>query len=576
MIGVIYCNHGTGQNQQKKHELEKGFDDLDGIAVFKGIGIGKAYNHKKAEIHISTKKINADDVDHVLEEFQRIKQERIKKLEQQKEHVAKTVGEEESQIFEAHVEIINDPELNGQIMTFIKKDQMNLAHAIDKTREQFVGLFAQLDDPYIKERSKDIEDVTNGMINELMGIEEDQLSKIEEDTIIFAKDLNPSETIQLDQHIQGVVLEDGSVTSHTAIVAKAKGIPTIVGFSKERPDNGEMIVLDGHTGQIFVQPEELLLKEYKKKRDKEIQRNVELKKIRDKEAVTKEGHKIHLVGNVGSEIEAEAVVENGGFGVGLLRTEFIYMDSRHWPTEEEQFKAYSGIARKAGGDVIIRTLDIGGDKTLPYYSFPKEDNPFLGLRAIRFCLKNHGIFKTQLRAILRTGAKYPVKIMFPMISGVDELVKAKEVLREVMEEMDVEQIAYNKNIQVGIMVEIPSVVYIMDKFVEHIDFVSIGTNDLCQYTLAVDRLNPAVSYIYDGMNISILRMIHQVVKACHKADVMVGVCGELAGELESSMVLIGLGVDELSVSPSMIPVIKESILKSEMKTLEKNALDKIR
>jgi len=549
---------------------------LDGVAVFKGIGIGKAYNHKKAEVNISTEKITASEVDAVLEEFRQAKLQRIMKLEEQKKHVAKTVGEEESLIFEAHIEILNDPELNDQIVNLIKNDQMNLVQAIDQTRNQFVALFAQLDDPYIKERSKDIEDVTNGMINALLGVEEDQLSKINEDTVIFAKDLNPSETIQLGEYIQGIVLEDGSVTSHTAIVAKAKGIPTLVGYTKERPNDGEIVVLDGHTARIFILPEELLLKEYKKKRDKEIQRNIELKKIRDKEAITKDGHKIHLVGNVGSELEAEAVVENGGFGVGLLRTEFIYMDSRHWPTEEEQFKAYSAIARKAGGDVIIRTLDIGGDKTLPYYSFPKEDNPFLGLRAIRFCLKNHGIFKTQLRAILRTSAKYPVKIMFPMISGVDEFLKAKEILDEVMREMDAEKIAYNKKIQLGIMVEIPSVVYVMDKFVEHIDFVSIGTNDLCQYTLAVDRLNPAVSYIYDGMNMSILRMIRHVVEACHQADVMVGVCGELAGELESSMVLIGLGVDELSVSASMIPIIKESILKSEFKNLEKSAFDKIR
>jgi len=264
---------------------------LDGVAVFKGIGIGKAYNHKKAEVNISTEKITASEVDAVLEEFRQAKLQRIMKLEEQKKHVAKTVGEEESLIFEAHIEILNDPELNDQIVNLIKNDQMNLVQAIDQTRNQFVALFAQLDDPYIKERSKDIEDVTNGMINALLGVEEDQLSKINEDTVIFAKDLNPSETIQLGEYIQGIVLEDGSVTSHTAIVAKAKGIPTLVGYTKERPNDGEIVVLDGHTARIFILPEELLLKEYKKKRDKEIQRNIELKKIRDKEAITKDGHK---------------------------------------------------------------------------------------------------------------------------------------------------------------------------------------------------------------------------------------------------------------------------------------------
>ncbi|MBN2222839.1 MAG: phosphoenolpyruvate--protein phosphotransferase, partial [Vallitaleaceae bacterium] len=497
------------------------------------------------------------------------------KLESQRKYVVETVGEKESQIVQAHMEILDDPELFDSIKKKIEKEHMNLVMAIDETRKFFLSLFAGIDDPYIRERSKDIDDVTSGWMKVALGIVDHQLSQIKKSTIIFAKDLNPSDTMQLNESIEGIVLQEGSLTSHTAIVAKAKGIPTIVAYDGELPKEDDLVILDSHTTQIFYQPEELLLREYRKKQQMESEKHQELKKIRDKQAITLDGHHIEIVGNVGSAMETEAMIKNGGFGVGLLRTEFVYMNSSHWPTEEEQYKEYLDIAKKANGEVIIRTLDIGGDKMLPYYEFHKEENPFLGLRAIRFCLKNPGIFKTQLKAILRVSAKYPVKIMFPMISHLEELRQAKEILEEVKLELRKEAMDFNEKIPVGIMVEIPSVVYVMDLFAKEVDFVSIGTNDLCQYTLAVDRLNPEVSYIYDGMNISILRMIAQVVKACHYERVKVGVCGELAGDVNSALVLVGLGVDELSMSPSMIPTVKENILKSYYSDLQVKSKERI-
>lgn len=536
---------------------------MKGLSVFKGIAIGSAYLYKSVELTIPRERISVEDVEEEMSKLLSYKDSYYQKLESQMKYVVETVGEKESQIVQAHMEILEDPELFDAVRNKIEKDQMNLVMAIDETRKFFLELFAGIDDPYIRERSKDIDDVTSGWMKTAMGIVDHQLSLITKSTILFAKDLNPSDTMQLNAYVEGIVLQEGSLTSHTAIVAKAKGIPTIVAFDGELPQEDDLVILDSHTTQVFYRTEELLLREYRKKLQVETEKTQELKKIRDKHAVTMDGHHVEIVGNVGSAVETEAMIKNGGFGVGLLRTEFVYMNSSHWPTEEEQYKEYLEIAKKANGEVIIRTLDIGGDKMLPYYEFHKEENPFLGLRAVRFCMKNPGIFKTQLKAILRVSAKYAVKIMFPMISHLEELRQAKKVLEEVKEELRQEKTAFNEKIAVGIMVEIPSVVYIMDLFAKEVDFVSIGTNDLCQYTLAVDRLNPEVSYIYDGMNISILRMIAHVVEACHKEGVKVGVCGELAGDVNSALVLVGLGVDELSMSPSMIPTIKESILKSQ-------------
>lgn len=548
---------------------------LKGLSVFKGIAIGSAYLYRSVELSIPLDTIEVDDVEEEMKKLLSYKDSYYQKLESQRKYVVETVGEKESQIVQAHMEILDDPELFDSIKKKIEKEHMNLVMAIDETRKFFLSLFAGIDDPYIRERSKDIDDVTSGWMKVALGIVDHQLSQIKKSTIIFAKDLNPSDTMQLNESIEGIVLQEGSLTSHTAIVAKAKGIPTIVAYDGELPKEDDLVILDSHTTQIFYQPEELLLREYRKKQQMESEKHQELKKIRDKQAITLDGHHIEIVGNVGSAMETEAMIKNGGFGVGLLRTEFVYMNSSHWPTEEEQYKEYLDIAKKANGEVIIRTLDIGGDKMLPYYEFHKEENPFLGLRAIRFCLKNPGIFKTQLKAILRVSAKYPVKIMFPMISHLEELRQAKEILEEVKLELRKEAMDFNEKIPVGIMVEIPSVVYVMDLFAKEVDFVSIGTNDLCQYTLAVDRLNPEVSYIYDGMNISILRMIAQVVKACHYERVKVGVCGELAGDVNSALVLVGLGVDELSMSPSMIPTVKENILKSYYSDLQVKSKERI-
>lgn len=541
-----------------------------GISVFKGIGIGNGLNYEAVQIKLPKGKIESHQIETVINQLELLMNDRKNVLKKQSEHVVKTVGLEESQIILAHIEILNDPELFKRMKCNIE-NKMNLAVSIDEAKEFFMELFMKIEDDYIRERAKDIDDVLTSLIRIVLGITDNLLKDVTEDTIIFAKDLNPSDTVLLNTYIKGIVLTEGSQTSHTAIIAKAKGIPTLVAYRGEKPKNNQQVILDTNESKVFINPQEALLYEYNEKIKKEQKHKEDLRKIKKMQATTKDDYTIKLFGNVGSAEGATGVVENGGFGVGLLRTELIYMESKHWPTQEEQYNVYKEICQNTKNEVIIRTLDIGGDKMLPYYEFPKEENPFLGLRAIRFCLKNKDIFRTQLKAILMVSNSYKVKIMFPMIGSVAELIEAKSILREVMQMLDEEQVAYDKAIEVGIMIEIPSAVFAIDQIAQHVDFVSIGTNDLCQYALAVDRLNSEVSYLYDAMNISILRMIDHVVKECHKKQVEVGVCGEMASDVEAAKVLVGLGVDELSVSPIMIPYIKESIRNSSYKELKQQS-----
>lgn len=542
-----------------------------GIPVFKGIGIGQALNYSLQKIDIPEHTLEEHMIENEQKRLTEVIAKREKQLQEQVDIVEETVGIEESQILVAHIEILNDPELIDRINENISK-RMNLMKSVEEARNFYVGMFMKIDDEYIRERAKDIEDVMNSILRTALGFTDNPLATLTGDTIIFAKDLTPSDTVLLTTKVKGIVLEDGSLTSHTAIVAKAKGITTLVGYSEERPKDGELVILDTDEVKLWINPTQETQNEYAKRLAAIIAHREKLRELKDVEAVTKDNMKVQLFGNVGSVEDAASVSENGGFGVGLLRTELIYMDSKDWPTTEEQFKIYTKICDKIEGSVIIRTLDIGGDKTLPYYTFQHEENPFLGLRAVRFCLKNEEIFKTQLRAILKTSATKDVRVMFPMIGAEEEVIASKKILEAVKDELRSEGVSFNEDIPVGIMVEIPSAVFAMDRLAKHVDFVSVGTNDLCQYTLAVDRLNSSVADLYNPMNVSILRMIQHVVAECHKLDVEVGVCGEMAGDLEAARVLIGLGVDELSVTPIMIPYIKEMILQSDYKALVAEAL----
>jgi phosphotransferase system enzyme I (PtsI) len=539
-----------------------------GVSVFKGVGIGKAFNYEIESIMISKEMIEENEIESTLDRLNIAIGNQKTSLEAHMKHVEETIGVSESQIFSAHIEILNDPELTSRIRKNIVEKKMNLVAAIDEAKNFYVGMLSALDDLYIRERARDIEDVMEGLIKNILGLSDNPLDNINEDTILFARDLSPSETIHLNNWVKGIVLSEGSITSHSAIVAKAKGIPTIVGYKEDQVLNGKSVVLDTVTIKILIDPTEAELEVYREKVREEALHQKRLKELVKVEAITKDHKSIELFGNVGSAEEALSIVEHGGFGVGLLRTELVYMNSKDWPTEEEQYTTYESIAKNVNGEVIIRTLDIGGDKTLPYYTFPKEENPFLGLRAIRFCLKNKDIFKTQLRAILRLSACYPIKIMFPMIGSLEELMEARKCLDEAKKSLEADNQPYKDDIPVGIMIEIPSAVFAIDLLSDYVDFVSIGTNDLCQYTLAVDRLNPEVAYLYDAFNISIIRMIDHVVQGCKPKGVKVGICGEMASDVEAAKILIGLGVDELSVSPSMIPYVKEVIISSNYEELK--------
>lgn len=531
------------------------------IVVYRGIGIGKCHLISDEEIQISDEPVLPQQIDDEIARYETAKATVIGQLKALREHTRKTVGESEAMIFDAHLMMIEDPMLVDATNDKIRVHQEKAEKAVTSVRNELSAMFSQIDDPYIRERGRDVEDVSDSLVKSLLGIDQASLSLLNEPTIIVARDLKPSETVMLSKQVKGIILEIGSVTSHAAIVAKAKGIPTIIGDTGicERVQSGDRIILDARKNQIIINPDELTAQDYNVRLNLEYKEKIRLSSLKDLEAATLDGHTVKLYANVGSVADTVMGKDQGGRGVGLLRTEFLYMNNTHFPTEEEQFDQYRKIAQAAGGEVIIRTLDIGGDKTLPYFSFPEESNPFLGFRAIRFCLENPDIFKTQLRAILRASDFGKVKIMFPMIATAQEFRAGKARVLEAMSELRTEAISFDEKIEVGIMLEIPAAVMITDLLAKEVDFFSIGTNDLCQYTLAVDRMNNRVSHLYQPLNPSIIRLIDMAVKGAHSYGREIGICGEMASDEMAALVLIGLGVDELSVSPSMIPVIKEKI-----------------
>lgn len=542
---------------------------MSGIVVFKGIGIGKCQLIRDDQIQISNELILPDKIEEEIARYENAKAKVIEQLNALKDHTLQTVGEKEAMIFDAHLMMIDDPMLVDATTDKIRQRETAEA-SVTSARNELVAMFSQIEDPYIRERARDIEDVSDSLVKTLLGIDTINLSLLSEPTIIVARDLKPSETVMLGDQVKGIILEIGSVTSHAAIVAKAKGIPTIIGNTGicDRVQSGDVIVLDARKNQVLINPDEASFAVYQERMNCEIQENIRLSSLKDLEAITLDGHKIKLYGNVGSLQDTLLVRSQGGRGVGLMRTEFLYMDNSHFPTEEEQFDQYRRIALAAGEEVIIRTLDIGGDKTLPYFTFPVEANPFLGFRAIRFCLENPAIFKTQLRAILRASHFGKVKIMFPMIATMQEFRAGKIMVREAQSELRSEGIPFDEKIEIGIMLEIPAAVIVTDLLAKEVDFFSVGTNDLCQYTLAVDRMNNHVSHLYQPLNPSIIRLIDTAVKGAHSCGREIGICGEMASDEIAALVLIGLGVDELSISPSMIPLIKEKIRSVQMKDLQ--------
>lgn len=536
-----------------------------GIAASKGYAIGKVFIQEHEEIVITDAKVT--NVEAEKETLQKALDESKEQLTAIKEKTLAEIGEHEAQVFEAHLTLLDDPEFTGGMLAEIEANSVNAMKAVENVTNTFVMIFEAMEDEYMKERAADIKDVSKRIIANLAGKGENALASVEENTVIVAHDLTPSDTAQLDRSkVIGFLTNIGGRTSHSAIMARTLEIPAIVGLKDITTSvkNGDTVILDGIEGICIINPEQSVIDEYTAKRDKFLKEQEELKKLIEVKTVTKSGKRIEVCGNIGSPADAEAVLANGGDGVGLFRTEFLYMDRDSAPTEEEQFEAYKKVLEiMKGKKVVIRTLDIGGDKTLPYLPLPQEMNPFLGYRAIRLCLDRKDIFRVQIRALLRASVYGQLAVMFPMISGLEEFQQAKAFVDECKAELRAEGIPYSEDIEWGIMVEIPAAAVYADELAKYVDFFSIGTNDLIQYTLAADRMSEKVSYLYNPMHPAVLRLIKMTIDGAHKHGKWVGMCGEMAGDENAIPTLVEYGLDEFSMSATSILTAKKIILDQE-------------
>jgi phosphoenolpyruvate-protein phosphotransferase (PTS system enzyme I) len=535
-----------------------------GVAASGGYAAGRIFLKKVNQISIPVK-FNADPNEEKKRLDQAVNASK-RQLSELKDTAAVEIGEEEAKVFFSHLMILHDPEFIGEIISRIESDKISAEAAISEIVNKYIEIFALIDDEYIKERTADVKDVEARILKNLAGIEGDEFSDLPENSIIAAHDLTPSDTVQMGRkRVAAFITDVGSSTSHSAIMARTLEIPAVVGLGNitSSVKTGDFAIVDGVQGIVLINPGEEELKKFENKKSKMQEEKFKLKNLVNMRTVTNSGKKIIVAGNIGLPGDVSKVIENGGEGVGLFRTEFLYMDRDNLPEEEEQFEAYKYVAEKLGDKpVVIRTLDIGGDKKLPYLHIPEEINPFLGYRAIRLCLDEHHIFKTQLRAIIRASAYGNVKLMFPMISSLEELLKAKQVLGQCMEELSVSNIKYNRDMEVGIMVEIPSAAIMADELAKHVDFFSIGINDLVQYTLAADRMNEKVAHIYNPMHPAILKLIKMTIEAAHKEGKWCGMCGEMAGDEKAIPLLLEYGLDEFSMSASSILKAKKIIINS--------------
>ncbi len=543
-----------------------------GIAASSGFAIAKAY--RLVEPNLSFENKTVTDVEQEVERFRAALSKAKEELSTIRDRANIELGADKAAIFEAHLLVLSDPELVGPIEESIKNEKVNAEAALKNTADMFIMMFEQMDNEYMKERAADIRDVTKRVLAHLLGVALVNPSMISEEVIIVAEDLTPSDTAQLNrQYVKGFTTDIGGRTSHSAIMARSMEIPAVVGTktATETIKNGDLVIVDGLSGEVHINPSEETVKQYEQKAADYEAQKAEWAKLVNEATVSRDGHHVELAANIGTPNDLVGVVNNGGEGVGLYRTEFLYMGRDTLPTEEEQYTAYKAVLEGMNGKpVVVRTLDIGGDKELPYLHLPKEMNPFLGFRAIRLCLEEQEIFRTQLRALLRASSAGNLKIMFPMIATIDEFRQAKAVLDEEKQKLIGEGVIVSDSIEVGIMVEIPSTAVLADLFAKEVDFFSIGTNDLIQYTMAADRMNERVSYLYQPYSPSILRLVKNVIDAAHKEGKWTGMCGEMAGDETAIPVLLGLGLDEFSMSAT-------SILKARslIKRLNKSDMDKL-
>ena len=552
---------------------------LSGIAASNGIAIAKAYMLVDPDLSFNEETIT--DTKREVERLHDSFSESKKELEIIKEHAVKSLGAEEAAVFEAHITILTDPELIGAIETKINDDKVNAESAVKTVTDMYIGMFeAMTDNPYMQERAGDIRDVTKRVTSHLLGVILPSPSLIDSTSIVVSHDLTPSDTAQLDrQFVKAFITDIGGRTSHSAIMSRTLEIPAIVGTGDATTSikDGDTIIVDGNTGDIIIDPSDDEIKQYEAEAAKFAAEQAEWKSLKDAKTVSADGKHFDIAANVGTPDDLDGVLDNGGEAIGLFRSEFLYMNSSELPTEDEQFEAYKKVAEGMNGkQVVVRTMDIGGDKHLPYLPLPEEMNPFLGYRAIRISLSQQDIFRTQLRALLRASNYGKIAIMFPMIATVNEFKQARAIYDEERQKMIDAGQPVADNIEVGMMMEIPAAVIIADKLAKYADFFSIGTNDLIQYTFAADRGNEHVSYLYQPYNPSLLRLIKQVIDTAHAEGKWAGMCGEMAGDQIAVPILMGLGLDEFSMSAtSMLQT--RSLMKrlntAEVKTLADKALE---
>ena len=546
---------------------------LTGIGASEGVAIGKVLLFTEEEMVIPEVKDENSTIEAELTKLE----DGLKKSKTQliaiREKVKEKMGEDKAAIFDGHILLLEDEDLIMEVEDKIKGEGLPAAKALHDGINEYCEMISKLDDPYLRERAADLQDIGKRWLKNLLGIRIKDLSDLEPNTVVVTYDLTPSDTAQLDlENCVGFLTEVGGKTAHSAIMARSLELPAVVGIKGvlNEVKEGETVIMDGEEGELFLYPSPELIAEYVAKKEKLAAEKEELKKLISEEAVTTDGRKVDIWGNIGSPNDVDAVIASGATGIGLYRTEFLFMNSDHFPTEEEQYEAYKVVVQKMQGKpVTIRTMDIGGDKELPYLDLPKEMNPFLGYRAIRISLENKDMFKTQLKAILRASHYGQIKIMYPMISSVNEIRKANEILEECKKELDEIGQLFDRNIKVGIMVETPSTAIIAYKFAKEVDFFSIGTNDLTQYFLAVDRGNEMVSALYNSFNPAVLEAIQKVIDAAHNAGISVSMCGEFAGDKKATKLLLGMGLDSFSMSASSTLQVKKIIRSSSYAEAQK-------
>lgn len=532
----------------------------NGTGASPGIALGKALVIEHSELVIEKRNIsNIEEEIQKLENAVKVSKDELTKV---KEKALMELGEHEAEIFEAHLLVLEDPELVDSAISKIRDEKVNADYALNEIKEMFVAMFESMDNEYMRERAADIKDVTNRVLRHILGIKVVDLAGLDEEVVLIAHDLTPSDTATMNKSmVLGFLTDIGGRTSHTAIMARTLEIAAVVGLDDitKKVKDGDYIVFNGDTGEVIVNPDEETKAKYASLKEKFEEYRKSLELLKGQESITTDGRHVELAGNIGSPNDVSGLIKNDAEGVGLYRTEFLYMDKEDaFPNEEEQYEAYKAVLEGMNNKpIVIRTLDIGGDKELPYFEMEPEMNPFLGYRAIRLCLDRKDIFKTQLRALYRASVHGKLRIMFPMISSLEELLSAKEVIKEVLAELDAEKIAYANDVEVGMMIEIPSAAVISDILAKHVDFFSIGTNDLIQYTCAVDRMNQKISHLYNQFNPAVLRLIKMVIDNAHKEGKWVGMCGESAGDQRMIPILLGFGLDEFSMSPiSILPARK--------------------